>query len=72
MVDNLARTAGLVAADNAALDELAGGALAEAATPTAGWRVPALAGLPPAVRSRVLHAWARGLGVPARRCRTGT
>jgi tRNA(Ile)-lysidine synthase len=61
VVENLARTAGLVAADNAALDALAGAAL-ESARGAAGLAVPALAGLLPAVRSRVLHAWARELG----------
>jgi tRNA(Ile)-lysidine synthase len=62
-VANLARTAGLVAAENAALDALAEAALAEAAT-GAGLRVSALVELVPAVRKRVLRAWARALGVP--------
>ncbi|WP_329019518.1 tRNA lysidine(34) synthetase TilS [Micromonospora rifamycinica] len=93
--DNLARTARLLAADTAALDDLAAAALAN---PPAGSRgsapdtsaprgpapagpapdgrapggsgvrvggglsVAALAGLPGAVRGRVLHAWARELG----------
>ncbi|MFF3864275.1 tRNA lysidine(34) synthetase TilS [Micromonospora sp. NPDC001898] len=84
VLDNLARTARLVAADTAALDALAADALtapapavpagpaavggARGQTP-AGVRVPdgglsveALAGLAPAVRTRVLHAWARELG----------
>ncbi|MEH0934410.1 tRNA lysidine(34) synthetase TilS [Micromonospora psammae] len=70
--DNLARTARLVGADSAALDELAAAALAAApaaAPPPAGvraveggLRVTALAALPAAVRTRVLHAWARELG----------
>src|SRR5690606_1302926 len=64
VVDNLARTAALVAADNAALDELAARALAEARDPDGGLAVPALARLAPAVRGRVLHAWARELGAP--------
>ncbi|MEV4755765.1 tRNA lysidine(34) synthetase TilS [Micromonospora sp. NPDC049559] len=63
VVAGLARTAGLVAADNAALDALAGTALASART-EGGLAVPALAGLLPAVRTRVLHAWARELGAP--------
>ncbi|MEU7615476.1 tRNA lysidine(34) synthetase TilS [Micromonospora rifamycinica] len=98
--DNLARTARLLAADTAALDDLAAAALAT--PPTApgdpaldgsapdgsasggpvsdgsasggsapggagvrvggGLSVAALAGLPGAVRGRVLHAWARELG----------
>jgi tRNA(Ile)-lysidine synthase len=94
VLDNLARTARLVAADTAALDELAaaalaappvtdqrGGAEAAVAAPTAdggiatgasagvrvvggGLSVAALAALPAAVRTRVLHAWARELGAP--------
>ncbi|MEV4119412.1 tRNA lysidine(34) synthetase TilS [Micromonospora sp. NPDC049645] len=62
VLDNLARTAQLVAADNAALDELAATALAAARHPAGGLSVPELAGLAPAVRGRVLHAWARELG----------
>ncbi|MFF5174095.1 tRNA lysidine(34) synthetase TilS [Micromonospora sp. NPDC000089] len=88
--DNLARTAALVAADTAALDDLARAALAapaasagpaENAAPAAsarpaqvagtggvrvegGLSVAALAGMPAAVRTRVLHAWARELGAP--------
>ncbi|MGW5576803.1 tRNA lysidine(34) synthetase TilS [Micromonospora chokoriensis] len=64
VVDNLARTARLVAADNAALDELAGAALAAARHPDGGLSAPALLALTPAVRGRVLHAWARELGAP--------
>ncbi|GAA4594339.1 tRNA(Ile)-lysidine synthase [Actinoplanes octamycinicus] len=63
VVGNLARTAALVAADNAALDELAVAAL-EQARSAAGLSVPALAGLPAAIRGRVLHRWARELGAP--------
>ncbi|MGI5524366.1 tRNA lysidine(34) synthetase TilS [Micromonospora sp. CA-259024] len=62
VVDNLARTARLVAADNAALDELAESALAAARHPEGGLGVPELADLAPAVRGRVLHIWARELG----------
>ncbi|WP_368052482.1 tRNA lysidine(34) synthetase TilS [Micromonospora sp. HUAS LYJ1] len=71
VVDNLARTARLLAADTAALDDLAAAALGTPhprpdGTPGVrdggGLSVPALAGLPGAVRSRVLHAWARELG----------
>ncbi|WIM96252.1 tRNA lysidine(34) synthetase TilS [Actinoplanes oblitus] len=63
VVDNLARTAALVAADNAALDELADAAL-EQARSVAGLSVPALAGMLAAIRGRVLHRWARELGAP--------
>ncbi len=63
VVDNLARTAAQLAADNAHLDELAAAALDAARTP-AGLSVEVLSGLPAAVRTRVLHAWARELGAP--------
>ncbi|MFU8873872.1 tRNA lysidine(34) synthetase TilS [Micromonospora sp. SL4-19] len=75
VVDNLARTARLIAADTAALDDLAAAALAPdppaedravAVRPVraaeGGLSVAALAALPAAVRTRVLHAWARELG----------
>ncbi|NYF55727.1 tRNA lysidine(34) synthetase TilS [Micromonospora purpureochromogenes] len=65
VLDNLARTARLVAADTAALDDLATAALAAPAGVRAvdgGLSVAALAALAPAVRTRVLHAWARELG----------
>lgn len=62
VVDNLARTARLVAADNTALDDLAEAALAAGRHPEGGLAVPELVGLAPAVRGRVLHAWARELG----------
>ncbi|MFG3687737.1 tRNA lysidine(34) synthetase TilS [Micromonospora sp. NPDC047740] len=66
VVDNLARTARLVAADAAALDAHAAAALADVRAAGGGLAVEALAALPPAVRTRVLHAWARELGaVPA-------
>jgi tRNA(Ile)-lysidine synthase len=64
VVDNLARTAQLIAADTAALDALAETALAVARAGPGGLAVAALADLPPAVRTRVLHAWARELGAP--------
>ncbi|SCF31575.1 tRNA(Ile)-lysidine synthase [Micromonospora matsumotoense] len=111
VLDNLARTARLLAADTAALDDLAAAALAaprgphssrcdaprsggplpdgsrtgsrpsDELSPVGCWSggplfdglrvrdggglsVVALAGLPGAVRSRVLHAWARELGAP--------
>ncbi|WP_410814663.1 tRNA lysidine(34) synthetase TilS [Micromonospora sp. 067-2] len=62
VLDNLARTARLVAADNAVLDGLAETALAAARHPGGGLSVPELFGLAPAVRGRVLHSWARELG----------
>ena len=64
VVDNLARTAGHLAADAAALDALAAAALADARAGDGGLRVAGLAGLPDAVRTRVLHAWAAELGAP--------
>ncbi|GIF11228.1 tRNA lysidine(34) synthetase TilS [Actinoplanes teichomyceticus] len=63
VVGNLARTAALVAADNAALDELAAEAH-ERARSAGGLSAAALAGLPAAIRGRVLHRWARELGAP--------
>ncbi|WP_431882802.1 tRNA lysidine(34) synthetase TilS [Micromonospora gifhornensis] len=64
VVDNLARTARLVAADNAVLDELAGGALLAARHPDGGLATKTLADLAGAVRGRVLRAWAHELGSP--------
>ncbi|SBT49008.1 tRNA lysidine(34) synthetase TilS [Micromonospora auratinigra] len=64
VVGNLARTAALLAADTAALDELAAAALAGARAADGGLTVDALAALPAAVRTRVLQAWARELGAP--------
>ncbi|MEV1329570.1 tRNA lysidine(34) synthetase TilS [Micromonospora costi] len=64
VLDGLARTARLVADDNAALDDLADAALAAARHPDGGLAVPRLAALAAAVRGRVLHAWARELGAP--------
>ncbi|MGC3863334.1 tRNA lysidine(34) synthetase TilS [Micromonospora chersina] len=64
VVGNLARTARLLAADTAALDEFAGAALAEVRAAEGGLSVDGLAALPAAVRTRVLHAWARELGAP--------
>jgi tRNA(Ile)-lysidine synthase len=63
VVDNLARTAGQLAADSALLDSLAVAALGSART-GAGLSVSILAGLDPAIRGRVLHFWARELGAP--------
>jgi tRNA(Ile)-lysidine synthase len=63
VVDNLARTATQLAADNGALDALAMDALG-AARVEGGLSTAALAGLPDAIRTRVLHSWARELGAP--------
>ncbi len=64
VVGNLARTASLAATDAALLDELAGAARTAATEADGSLRVADLAGLAPALRSRVLHDWVRGLGVP--------
>jgi len=60
-VANLARSAGQIAADNAALDALARGALLSAYAEE-GLDISVLSGMVGAVRTRVLHAWARELG----------
>ena len=62
VVGNLARTARLLAADAAALDEIAAGALERARRPDAAIDVTELERLPDGVRTRVLHAWARERG----------
>jgi tRNA(Ile)-lysidine synthase len=64
VVTNLARTASLAAADASYLDAVARRAAARAGTPGAGLSVAVLATLRDAVRTRVLHRFARGLGVP--------
>jgi tRNA(Ile)-lysidine synthase len=64
VVDNLARTARLVASDLTALDSLADTAAGEATDPDGSLRVPALADLPAALRTRILRGYALGLGVP--------
>ncbi len=64
VVDNLARTAALVAADNAALDGWADSVRAAARDASGALSVAALRGLPDAVRTRVLHGFARELGAP--------
>ena len=68
VVSNLARTASLIAADNAALDALAATFLAassfRAASSPPGLAAADLAALMPAVRTRVLREWARSLGAP--------
>ena len=64
VVGNLARSAAQIAADNTALDELAEAALATASATPAALRIAELSGLVGAVRTRVLHSWARRLGAP--------
>jgi tRNA(Ile)-lysidine synthase len=72
VVDNLARTARLAAADTAALDALARRAARRAAVPAGegpargadGLSVARLARLPDALRTRVLHRWVAVLGTP--------
>jgi tRNA(Ile)-lysidine synthase len=61
VVSNLARTAGQIAADNAALDALAREALLSAYEGD-GLVISVLSGMVGAIRTRVLHAWARELG----------
>ena len=67
---NLARTARLLAADNAVLDTLAEELLNSAAAPSGdpaaagALDVGPLAAAQPAVRTRSLHLWAARLGVP--------
>jgi len=56
VVDNLARTAAQLAADNAALDDIAAAAVTDELV------VSELSAMPVAVRTRVLHMWARRLG----------
>jgi tRNA(Ile)-lysidine synthase len=63
VVGNLARTAAQIAADNTALDSLARDALLSAYE-SGGLRISILSGMVSAVRTRVLHAWARELGAP--------
>jgi tRNA(Ile)-lysidine synthase len=63
VVANLARTAALLASDVAELDRQAGAALARVRS-AAGLSVSGLSVLPPAIRGRVLHAWALELGCP--------
>jgi tRNA(Ile)-lysidine synthase len=63
VVPNLARTAALVAADSAYLDELATVALGQSYR-DGGLDVAAVAALPGPIRTRVLHAWALSLGAP--------
>jgi tRNA(Ile)-lysidine synthase len=63
VVANLARSAAQIAADNAALDALAREALVAAYGPErSSLGIPEMSGMVDAVRTRVLHAWAKELG----------
>lgn len=64
VVDNLARSAQLIAADTAALDTFAAEALTEARRPGQALAIESLRYLPDALRTRALHTWARELGAP--------
>jgi tRNA(Ile)-lysidine synthase len=64
VVDNLARTAALVAADAAVLEDLATTSAAEVTDADGALDTARLAALPDAMRGRVLHRWARSLGCP--------
>jgi tRNA(Ile)-lysidine synthetase, N-terminal domain len=65
VVDNLARTARLIAADTAVLDRIARRALRRARQAGGdGLSVAVLARLPEAIRTRVLLRWAAALGAP--------
>ncbi len=64
VVDNLARTARLVAQDNVALDGLASSAAWPLTDPDGGLHIPALRELPDALRTRVLRGFALRLGAP--------
>ncbi|MCU7722371.1 tRNA lysidine(34) synthetase TilS [Actinoplanes sp. KI2] len=61
VVANLARSAGQIAADSAALDRLARSALLSAYESN-GLRISDLSEMVDAIRTRVLHAWAKELG----------
>jgi tRNA(Ile)-lysidine synthase len=65
VAEALARTAGMLRADADALDELASVEAARARKGGAGLAVPVLAGLPAAIRRRVLRAAALAAGCPA-------
>ena len=62
VVANLARTARLVAADTAVLDEQAAAVLAGAVEPDGALCLDRISGIADALRTRVLHSWARRLG----------
>ena len=63
VVANLARSAGQIAADNAALDALARPArLSAYGKDGLSVGVSEMSGMPDAIRTRVLHAWAKELG----------
>ncbi len=65
VTETLARTAGQLRADTEALDAWADGVLQEASASDGALDLATLAGLPPAVRTRVLRAAALRAGSPA-------
>ncbi len=64
VLDNLARTARLVADDMVTLDELAVSAAWPLTDPDGALHAPALGALPAALRTRILRTFALSLGVP--------
>ena len=62
VVDNLARTARLLATDAEALDAMAAAVLHQAVDREGALCLASLDGLPDAIRTRVLHGWAKRLG----------
>jgi tRNA(Ile)-lysidine synthase len=64
VVENLARTARLVAQDAVALDEMADSAAWPLTDPDGGLHVVALGALPAALRTRVLRGFALRIGAP--------
>jgi hypothetical protein len=68
VAEALVRTAGQLRADADLLDELAESAYADAQAAGGGLDVGVLAGLPEALRGRVLHRAARAAGVPGSAC----
>lgn len=64
MVDNLARSASLISADNNYLEQLASEAVDRAIIVPFGLSVTVAEELPEALRTRVIHRWLREIGVP--------
>ncbi len=64
VVPNLAQTARRAAIDEAALDEIAVAAAEAVRDDDGSLRIPELAALAEAIRTRILYAWARSFGAP--------
>ncbi|QSB05051.1 tRNA lysidine(34) synthetase TilS [Natronoglycomyces albus] len=64
LVDNLARSARLIASDNSYLDEQAAAMVEKAVIVPFGLSVTVMEELPEALRTRVIHVWLREVGVP--------